>query len=215
MIIGLGIKEQIQYDAKKATDKLELVYLNPQANIEDIKNVCEQAKAQNYVSVCIPQWFVSFAKETLKESGVKVSTIVGLPGGTTSRFAKYAEVKEAIKNGVDEVVIPMNMALIENNDMPNALIDLAEAMIPAKGKATVAALIENNIVSEEKLNSAIDVAISSGLEYIMISNVQKGANFTTQQAKELTARMAGKAELRVLGNVINLNLANSMLESGV
>ena len=69
------------------------VHMEPQSTLDELKAACRRAAEAQCAAICVPQWFVAPAAEELKDTELEVLTIVGLPGGTTSSFAKYAEAK--------------------------------------------------------------------------------------------------------------------------
>jgi len=74
--------------------------MRPGAKVADIKQLLEAARQKNCYGVCIPQWFISVAKESLVGTSVKIATIVGLPEGTNSPLAKYAETHKELASSL-------------------------------------------------------------------------------------------------------------------
>ena len=57
----------------------------------EIKKVCDEAKANNFIAVCIPACFVKEAKIYLQGSVVQVATVIGFPLGHMTSEAKVFE----------------------------------------------------------------------------------------------------------------------------
>ena len=150
---------------------MEYTQMDPSMKIEDVERMCSVAKQKSFASVCVSQWFVAYAKEQLSGTDVKVCTSVGLPGGNSATAAKYAEVKEAVKNGADEVEIPINMTLLEKGDLEALKNDLEEAMVPANEKAVVKAVVEIGDISADKRTAAIAECKQCHADYVTISNI--------------------------------------------
>ena len=55
--------------------------LKQDATPEQIVKLCEEAKAYNFMSVCVNPAYVPLAAECLKNSDVKVCTVIGFPLG--------------------------------------------------------------------------------------------------------------------------------------
>ncbi|MEY3610262.1 MAG: deoxyribose-phosphate aldolase, partial [Bacillota bacterium] len=53
--------------------------LKQDATYSQIETLCQEAKQFDFMSVCIQPHFVSFAKQKLVESTVKVCTVIGFP----------------------------------------------------------------------------------------------------------------------------------------
>ncbi len=148
--------------------------MDPKAKLDDVREACRIAREHNFVALDVPQWFVSFAKEELAGSDVAVSTCVGLPGGETSSFAKYAEVKEAVRNGADEVEVPLNMALLAEGNTDLAKNDLNASMAPAIGKAKIKAVIEAGSIGKDAFIEAVKMVADQDVDMVVISNVTSG-----------------------------------------
>ena len=117
--------------------------LDPAAKIDAVKEACASAKAGGYEYICVPQWFVSTAAEALADSPVGVSTILSLPGGTTSSKSKYAEAKWAIVNGADLLIFPVNMTLCAAGEFDKAKGDLDSALKNFNSSLTLAMAFPN------------------------------------------------------------------------
>ncbi len=154
--------------------KLLYICMRSDSNIQQIKSACEQAKAGRYEAICVPQWFVQYASELLCGSEVKVGTAVGLPGGLTSSGAKYAEVKQAVANGAAVVIIPLNMKLCKSGQFDAVRNDLAEAIVPCKGKAQAMALVEAGELDENQLAAVAALCSSCGAECMLLSGLLGG-----------------------------------------
>ncbi|MEA4853143.1 MAG: hypothetical protein VB082_02570 [Christensenella sp.] len=178
----------------------ELVRMEPNGTVAQVKEACDIASTKGYAAVCIPQWYVNLAVEKIGGK-CKVDTIISLPGGTTSTYAKYAEVYEAIKNGANEVIIPVNMDLLKAGKMSEARNDLATAMISAgmQPGICVKALVEANVVPEDILKQAIGMICDCGIKNIVVSFVLSGTKADLGLIGQLAASTAGKAEISVLG----------------
>lgn len=55
--------------------------LAPDATTEQVIKICNEAKKYGFCSVCISPCRVKLASELLKDSDVKVCTVIGFPSG--------------------------------------------------------------------------------------------------------------------------------------
>ena len=172
-------------------------------SFEEMKRACDSVKSSKAKAICLPQWFMNDASAALKGSGKKLATIVGLPGGTTSSFAKYAEAKQAVVAGADVVMIPVNMTECALGEWGAAKNDLAESMVPCKGKAAVYALLEVDSLSCDQLATAAEMCASCGVDKILLSAVVGG----TVSDQQIQACKKSGACVGVYGGVSNSNVA--------
>ena len=210
----LGNDPDISQKKSGLAGHIEYARLDPAMKIGDVRAACETVKAKGYAAICVPQWFVAFAKDMLKGSGVKVCTPVGLPGGASATAAKYAEVREAVSNGADEVEIPANIRLIEKGDLEAAKNDIEEAMMPARGRAVVKVVIEAGALSEEQQVQAVAVAKQCGADYIAISSALAPACLGPAELKKIIAACGGGIRIKVSGCVKTDEDAKRLLDAG-
>jgi deoxyribose-phosphate aldolase len=192
---------------------IEYAFSDPALTTDDVRRMCETAKSRKFAAVSVPQWMVAFAKEQLFGSDVKVGTPVGLPGGVSATAAKYAEVKEAVKNGAEEVDIPVNMALLQNGDFEAVRKDLEEAMMPAKGQACVKAVVEST-ATPQQMAAVIEIAKSSGVSYLAISAIAAQRAHDPSRIKEIASLCQSVVKLKLLGHIKDYSVASELVAAG-
>lgn len=193
---------------------IEFSMLNPHVKLDEIKRMCAVARQKKFAVVCIPQWFVAYAKEQLQGTDVIICTNVGFPGGNTSTAAKYAEVKEAVKNGADEVDIPVNMSMFESGDLESAKKDLEEAMVPAKDRAAVKAVIEFGGLSLEQKVSAVELCKKCGVDFIAISTILEGTSQNIEDIKKAVRICGDDMQIKAIGMITDIGTLNALISAG-
>jgi deoxyribose-phosphate aldolase len=106
--------------------------LKPDANLENILQVCTEAQEFGFAAVCIPPFYVNSAFRAL-ESGkqkVQIATVVGFPLGYSSTAAKVEEVKRALEDGADEIDAVINLCAIKSQSWAHVRNDL-DSMVMA------------------------------------------------------------------------------------
>lgn len=146
------------------------VHMDPQSTLDALTAAYEQAAKAACDALCVPQWFVATAAAALKEKNVAVATIVGLPGGTTSSFAKYAEAKQAVANGAEIVIVPMNLELCKT-DASAAKNDFVASAAPVKKHSKrLFTLIDAACLTAEQAVTAAGLGIEAGAELTLVAN---------------------------------------------
>lgn len=70
--------------------------LKPDATLEQIEKLIAEAKKYEFASVCVNPTWVKTAADLLKDSSVKVCTVIGFPLGATTLSVKAFETRDAI-----------------------------------------------------------------------------------------------------------------------
>src|SRR5260221_590263 len=80
---GMGIEAAggVETDLARYIDH---TLLKPDATIAEITKLCAEAKKYNFASVCINPSYVSRCAKLLRDTMVKVCTVIGFPLGATS-----------------------------------------------------------------------------------------------------------------------------------
>lgn len=159
--------------ASVSRDGILLSAMRPGVKLTEILRLLEKAKS-NGCGICVPQWFVSSVKENLNGAKTKIATIIGLPDGTNSPLAKYAEIKQAVAGGVNMVLVPVNMDLCKAGDIKGVQKDLAESITASRGKAESAAIIEVRELDVNTLTETAKACVAAGADGVILSAVTGG-----------------------------------------
>ena len=99
--------------------------LKPEATHEDIRRVCEEAKAYDTASVCVNPLYASFVAKELEGTDIKTCCVVGFPLGATPSAIKAAEAKLCVENGAEEIVLDKKGEQLHGICMGDGPIDAA------------------------------------------------------------------------------------------
>ena len=106
--------------------------LAPNISSSQVDKICEEAKEWHFASVCINPVFVTRAAENLKDSSVKVCTVIAFPLGATSTKDKVSETQHAIENGADEIDMVINISAALDGRFLEVGTDISEVVKIAK-----------------------------------------------------------------------------------
>ena len=87
---------------------IEHTLLKQDATRKDVEKLLQEACEYNFLGVCVNPCNVKFAKQFLKDTDIKVVTVIGFPLGQTTCEAKVLETIDAVKNGADEIDMVIN-----------------------------------------------------------------------------------------------------------
>lgn len=90
--------------------------LHPTYTDKFLKSECLFAKEANVASVCIKPYAINLAREILKDSSVKVGTVIGFPHGNSTIDIKIKEAELACKDGADEIDFVVNIGKVLSED---------------------------------------------------------------------------------------------------
>ena len=103
---------------------IEHTLLKQDAKREDFLKLFEEAKEHEFLGVCVNPAYVKLAKENLKNTDIKVVSVVGFPLGANRSDVTAFEAKCAIEDGADEIDMVINVSAIKNKDYDYVLEDI-------------------------------------------------------------------------------------------
>lgn len=177
-------------DPKRYNKIIDYTYLREDANTDKIKDVCLQAKENQFYSVCIRPDFVSYAVNFLEGSNVKVCTVISFPKGEDRTQEKVVETQKAISAGADEIDMVMNWKLLlkaskeddpeKKKDMERKVLDdIRKVANVCHGADSVIlkVIIESGELTLELVKKACEFCITAGVDFVKTSTgyASKGA----------------------------------------
>ena len=142
--------------------------LKPESTQEQIKQLTDEAKAYHFASVCVNPTWVAYAKEQLKDSDVKVCTVIGFPLGATTSQTKAFETQDAIADGADEVDMVINIGKLKSKQYDEVEDDI-RAVVEASGDKLVKVIIEACLLTNDEKVKACQLSVAAGADYVKTS----------------------------------------------
>ena len=150
--------------------------LNAYAQTADIKRLCSEAKNNDFASVCINPCYIQYAAEQLKDSSVKVCTVIGFPLGADTAESKSFSAKDAVEKGADEIDMVINISEVKNGNFDavesdiKAVVDEAKNCAASKGKeAVVKVILETCYLTDDEIVKSCYAAKNAGADFVKTS----------------------------------------------
>lgn len=189
--------------------------LKPDASEKEVKKLCSEAKEHGFAAVCVPPYFVRKCKLWLKDTGVKVATVVGFPLGYTHTPAKVEEARRAIDEGADEIDMVINIIALKAGDMnylKNELTSVATITQLRGGKLKV--ILETGLLTEKEIVTACELCKEMTVDFVKTSTgyVQPGA--TIEVVKLLRSHLPKSIKIKASGGIRDKELAEQLIKAG-
>ncbi|HFR3335009.1 TPA: deoxyribose-phosphate aldolase [Streptococcus suis] len=142
--------------------------LKPETTQEQVEKILAEAKEYDFASVCVNPTWVALAAESLKDSDVKVCTVIGFPLGANTPAVKAFETKDAISNGADEIDMVINIGALKTGNYDLVLEDI-KAVVAASGDKLVKVIIEACLLTDDEKVKACQLSQEAGADYVKTS----------------------------------------------
>jgi deoxyribose-phosphate aldolase len=188
--------------------------LKADATKAQIVKLCEEAKQYGFASVCVNPTWVATAAELLKDTDVKVCTVIGFPLGANTPETKAFETKNAIENGAAEVDMVINVGALKDGNDDLVERDIRAVVEAAKGKALVKVIIEACLLTEEEKVRACQLAVKAGADYVKTSTGFSTGGATPEDVALMRKTVGPNIGVKASGGVRDMQSAEAMIQAG-
>ena len=109
---------------KNIVQLIDQTFLKKRAGNEEIKKICEETKKYGFRALCILPEHTKLSKEILKNTEIKITTLIDEPTGASSHEKRVMMIKEAKEAGSDEIELVMKIDDFKNEKYEEVLNDL-------------------------------------------------------------------------------------------
>ncbi|MDU3864627.1 deoxyribose-phosphate aldolase [Ureaplasma urealyticum] len=187
--------------------------LKPDASLDEIHNLCEEAEENEFYSVCINPCFIKVAKHYLLETPVKICTVVGFPLGANTIETKVFETRNAIALGADEIDMVININQLKSANREYCLQEINEVKKACSDKV-LKVIVETALLDQEQKEFVARIILESDADFIKTST-----GFAKEGAKLediiLWKQILGDAkQIKAAGGIKNLDDFKAFIDAG-
>ncbi|MCG2691501.1 deoxyribose-phosphate aldolase [Microgenomates group bacterium] len=176
--------------------------LKPTMTGPGLVKLCAEAKKYKFWSVCVNPVWVKLAKK----QGVRVCSVVGFPLGANTLAIKAAEIKQAVKDGADEVDMVINQA----GDIQQ---EVRAAVKAAQGRI-VKIIIETCYLTDKEKILAAKLVKRGGADFVKTSTGFGLGGATVEDVKLLREAVGKDFGVKASGGIKTRQQAEAMIKAG-
>lgn len=202
-------------DGDSAAALIDHTLLKPDATKDAIEVLCTEARAFNFASVCVNLTWLELCRELLINSSVKTCVVIGFPLGATSATVKAFETSEAVKLGVDEVDMVINIGQLKHKAYSDVYTDIAGVVALAhSGGALVKVIIETALLSDDEKVAGCLIAKEAGADFVKTSTGFGGGGATANDIKLMRQTVGPRLGVKASGGVRTAADMRAMIAAG-
>lgn len=195
---------------------IEHTLLKQDATKAEITKLLDEAIQYDFLGVCVNPCNVKYAKEYLKNSDVKVVTVIGFPLGQNTKEVKILETIDAIKNGADEIDMVINVGLLKDKAY-EAIVDEISAIKGACQGHNLKVILETDLLTQDEIKKACELCIEAKADLVKTSTgfVKNGVGAKAEDVALMfeTVKDAGM-QVKASGGIRDKEAALKMIEAG-
>ncbi len=188
--------------------------LKPDATREEVDLLCREAAQFCFASVCVnPNW-VALCREILRDSGVKVCTVIGFPLGAHLPDVKAYEARRAVEQGAEEVDMVLNVGALKSRDYALVEQDI-HGVVQASGRGTVVKVIlETSLLSRDEKVMGCTLAKAAGADFVKTSTGFGGGGATIEDVQLMRDTVGPEMGVKASGGVRTRDDVEKMVAAG-
>lgn len=187
------------YEIKKIMSYVNKAVVRYGITEDDARVIINNSIASGYGGVAIsPAYLKTFSDSLREKEEIKVSAVIDFPFGESSFKVKHAEMKNAIKAGVDEIltVFPANLLQKESaKELKNQLKKTKRV-----GRVDKAVAVNAEDVNSEDIKRFMRLAEKMKMKYVAFLFGNVTANELCDKMREIIANK-NKIAVKVMANV--------------
>jgi deoxyribose-phosphate aldolase len=190
--------------------------LRPDTTRSDIEQLCREARQYKFYSVCVNPTWVTFARQLLEGSAVKVCCVVGFPLGAQPPETKAMEARAAIRQGAKEIDMVINVGALKSGDDELVLRDIRAVVEACRdGSAKCKVILETALLTNEEKARACEMAVKARADFVKTSTGFSSGGATVEDVALMSRIVRDKGlGVKASGGVRSLAELMKMVAAG-
>ncbi|MEN8172172.1 MAG: deoxyribose-phosphate aldolase [Chloroflexota bacterium] len=202
-------------DRPRLSKYIDHTLLKPAAVPDQIEQLCSEAREYEFASVCINPTHVKLSSELLKDSPVKVCTVIGFPLGASASETKTFETEIATRDGASEIDMVVNIGALKAKDHDLVTKDIQSVVDTAHAAgAIVKVIIETSLLTDHEKETACLLSKEAGADFVKTSTGFSGGGATVEDIALMRRVVGPEMGVKASGGVKNYNDAVKMIAAG-
>ena len=189
--------------------------LAPSATVQDVEQLCAEAREFGFASVCVNGVHVARCRERLQGSRVRVGSVVGFPLGADAPGAKTRAAEIALAEGAAELDVVIQIGALRSGDHALVARDLAGVLTAARGPdAIVKVILETGLLEPEQIRTACRLAEAAGAHFVKTSTGFGPRGASCADVQLLRECVGTRLGIKASGGIRSASFARELIAAG-
>ena len=189
--------------------------LRPIGTTTDIRRLCTEAIEYGMAAVCVFPSYVPMAREILKESRVKIATVIAFPFGVTYTEIKEAEMRASAARGADEMDFVINIAALKSGD--DRAIEKEMEYLTSKARTIgvrTKFIIETAYLTDDEKLRVCKAANRVKPDFMKTSTGYGPSGATVEDVRMMRSSLLPEIQIKAAGGIRSYAEALQLLQAG-
>lgn len=204
------------FDYASIAKMIDHSLLNPALTTRELDEGCALAMRYDVASVCIVPYALKRCAELLAGTTVRSSTTIGFPHGAHTTAVKMAEVRQALKDGGQELDAVINIGKTRSGDwgyVQDELRVLADAT--HEGGAKIKVIFENAYLDDAMKIRLCQISGEIGADWVKTSTGYAASGATLADLELMRRHSPPQVQVKAAGGIRDLDALLAVRAIGV
>jgi len=188
--------------------------LKPTATKDEVKKLCDEAKAHRFAAVCVNGSRVEQSIDFLGlDPEIKVAAVVGFPLGAMTKEAKAFEAMDLVQRGADEIDMVINIGRLKDRDFAYVLDDI-QGVVWAANSRVVKVILECGALTREEIIQGSVLSVLGGAHFVKTSTGFGFGGAKLEDVKLMKEIVGDRARVKASGGVRSKQDALNFISAG-
>lgn len=189
--------------------------LAPATTQQQIHDLCQQAVHYGFACVFVNPTYAALAVSLLDGSNIRVGTPVGFPLGASLTTTKRHEALEAVRLGVSELDMVINLGALKSGDRNLVQNDIkAITNVAHETGAILKVIIEAGLLTLEEKIIACELSVAAGADFVKSNTGFLDAGATADDVALMRGVVGDRAGVKASGGLHTLHDVLTMIHAG-
>ena len=195
--------------------RIDHTLLRLDATDAQIAQLCQEAAAHGFASVCVPPCYVAAATAQLAGTGVAVCTVIGFPLGYATSSVKFKEAEVAMYDGATELDMVINIAALKSGKaelVQAEILDLADLCHVHQSLLKV--IIETALLTEEEIVLACQLCVAGEADFVKTSTGFASRGASVADVELMRRSLPDTMRIKAAGGIRTREAALALVAAG-
>lgn len=188
--------------------------LSPFTTTKQIDSLCQEAIDYAFYAICISPYFVSTANSKLKDTSVKISTVISFPYGHDPILSKKACMNSTAQF-VDEFDVVVNLQAVVNENWDLVQQEIHELTSHAHSQQKIIKwIVESGNINKQQLARLCDICNEARVDFMKTSTGALGPGAVLFDVRFMRQHLDDSIAIKASGGIRDFITAASYIEAG-